>query len=143
MAKTQITPHEISSQKFIPALAEELKKMPEFKIPEWAFYVKTGTSRARPPIKEDWWYMRASSILRSLYMKGIIGVSRLRNKYGSRKNRGMQPEKFFKSSGKIIRVILQQSGKAGLTEVIKDPKAGRRLTKKGKAFMEELAEKLK
>jgi ribosomal protein S19E (S16A) len=55
----------------------------------------------------------------------------------------MRPEKFYKSSGKIIRVILQQGGKAGLVEHIKEKKAGRRLTKKGLNFLESLAKTLK
>ncbi|MEM1536038.1 MAG: 30S ribosomal protein S19e [Candidatus Pacearchaeota archaeon] len=135
--------HEIEPMKFILALASELKKMPEFKMPEWAMFVKTGAAKERPPEEKDWWYIRAASILRSVYIKGVVGVSRLRVKYGSRKNRGMRPEKFYKASGKIIRTILQQATKAGLVEHIKGKKTGRRLTKKGKEFLEKLAEKLK
>ncbi|MEM4641372.1 MAG: 30S ribosomal protein S19e [Candidatus Pacearchaeota archaeon] len=135
--------HEIEPMKFILALASELKKMPEFKMPEWAMFVKTSVAKERPPEEKDWWYIRAASILRSVYIKGVVGVSRLRVKYGSRKNRGMRPEKFYKASGKIIRTILQQATKAGLVEHIKGKKTGRRLTKKGKEFLEKLAEKLK
>lgn len=135
--------HEIPSQKFIAALAEKLKTIEEFKMPEWAEFVKTGISKERVPDDEEWWYTRAASILRAVYVKGVVGVSRLRTKYGSRKNRGMRPEKFYKSSGKIIRVILQQATKAGLTEHIKEKSTGRRLTKKGLAYLENLAKTLK
>ena len=135
--------HEIPSQKFIAALSEKLKVMEEFAVPEWALFVKTGRSKERVPDKDDWWYTRAASILRAVYVQGVVGVSRLRSKYGSRKNRGMKPEKFYKSSGKIIRVILQQAGKAGFVEHIKDKTTGRRLTKKGLAFLESLAKTLK
>ncbi|MEM2784939.1 MAG: 40S ribosomal protein S19 [Candidatus Pacearchaeota archaeon] len=114
--------HEIEPMKFILALASELKKMPEFKMPEWAMFVKTGAAKERPPEEKDWWYIRAASILRSVYIRGVVGVSRLRVKYGSRKNRGMRPEKFYKASGKIIRTILQQATKAGLVEHIKGKK---------------------
>jgi len=135
--------HEIPSQKFIIALAEKLKAMEEFKTPEWAEFVKTGRSKERVPENDDWWYVRAASILRTVYVQGVVGVSRLRSKYGSRKNRGMRPEKFYKSSGKIIRVILQQAGKAGFVEHIKEKRTGRRLTKKGLNFLESLAKTLK
>ncbi|MEM2089635.1 MAG: 30S ribosomal protein S19e [Candidatus Pacearchaeota archaeon] len=135
--------HEIEPMKFILALASELKKISEFKMPEWAMFVKTSVAKERPPEEKDWWYVRAASILRSVYIKGVVGVSRLRVKYGSRKNRGMRPEKFYKASGKIIRTILQQATKAGLVEHIKGKRTGRRLTKKGKEFLEKLAEKLK
>lgn len=134
--------HEVPSQIFIQALAEKLKAMEEFKVPEWALFVKTGLSKQRVPDDDDWWYTRAASILRAVYVQGVVGVSRLRTKYGSRKNRGMKPEKFYKSSGKIIRVILQQAGKAGFVEHIKDKTTGRRLTKKGLAYLENLAKTL-
>jgi small subunit ribosomal protein S19e len=135
--------HEIPNQKFINELALKLIEMPDFKMPEWAAFVKTGVSKERVPEKENWWYIRAASVLRTIYVNGIVGVSRLRSKYGSRKNRGMRPEKFYKSSGKIIRVILQQATKAGFVEHIKEKRTGRRLTKKGLNFLENLAKELK
>jgi small subunit ribosomal protein S19e len=133
------TPYEISSEKFIKALAGKLKEMPEFKMPDWALFVKTSHGKERPPQEEDWWYVRAASILRKIYMKGLLGVGKLKNLYGSRKNRGVKPEKFSKASGKIIRTILQQATKAGFIEHIKEKRAGRRLTKKGKLFLDEAA----
>ncbi len=135
--------HEIPSQKFINALAEKLKDIDDFKMPDWAKFVKTGIAKQRAPDDDHWWYTRAASILRAVYVQGVVGVSRLRTKYGSRKNRGMEPEKFYKGSGKIIRVILQQAGKSGFVEHIKEKTTGRRLTKKGLAFLESLAKTLK
>jgi len=143
MAKVKITLHEVPAQEFINYLAEKLKKMKEFEMPKWAAYVKTGRAKMRPPDRNDWWYIRAASILRKVYIRGIVGVSRLRTEYGSRKKRGMRPEKFYKASGKIIRTILQQATKAGLVEHIKEKRAGRRLTKKGKEWLEALALELK
>ena len=119
-------------------LAEALKKVPEFKEPEWIYFVKSGSHKDRPIDEEDFWFKRAASVLRQIYRKEIVGVSRLRTKYGGKKNRGMKPEQFRKSSGKIIRMILQQSDRAGFTEIIKGKKAGRRLTRKGKEFLEEI-----
>jgi len=124
--------------KFIPALAKALKEIDAFKVPEWALYVKSGTSRERPPVDEDFWYIRAASILRQLYIKGVVGVGRLRTRYGSRKDRGGKPDKFRKSGGKIIRVILQQAEKAGLVEKISKLQHGRRLTKIGRDFLDSI-----
>lgn len=143
MEKTKGIVHEIDAEVFIKTLASRLKEMPEFSIPDWAKFVKTGVAKARPPEEDDWWYVRAASILRQLYVKGVIGVERLRTKYGSRKKRGMRPEKFFRASGKIIRTILQQATKANLVEHIKEKRVGRRLTKKGKEWLETLASELK
>jgi len=113
-----------------------------FEMPEWAYFVKTSVARARPPADSDWWHLRAASILRQIYIKGVIGVEKLRTKYGGRKDRGMRPKEFRKGSGKIIRVILQQAEKAGLLEKIKDKKSGRKLTKKGKQLLDEVARQL-
>ena len=124
-------------------MAERLRSMKEFEMPDWAAYVKTSMAKMRPPETDDWWYTRAASILRKVYVKGIVGVERLRNEYGSRKKRGMRPEKFFRASGKIIRTILQQATKAGLMEHIKEKKTGRRLTKKGKEYLETIAAEIK
>ena len=51
----------------------------------------------------------------------------------------MAPDHFRKSSGKIIRLILQQAETAGLVEKAKDKRAGRQLTLKGKQFLEKVA----
>ena len=129
--------YEITAQDFNDKLAEALKKVPEFKMPEWALFVKTGVSRIKPPIDTDWWYRRGASILRQIYVRGIVGVNRLRTRYGSKYNRGMKPEIFAKASGKIIRTILQQAEQAGLLEKVGEgTKKGRRLTDKGKQFLE-------
>lgn len=124
--------------KFIPALAEALKSVSEFEVPEWAAYVKTGVSRERPPMLNDFWYTRAASILRQLYIKGVVGVGKLRTRYGSRKNRGGRPDKFMKAGGKVIRMILQQAEAAGLVEKVSRMQHGRRLTAKGRDLLDSI-----
>ena len=136
--------YELDAYEYNKKLAEALKNLPEFKQPEWADFVKTGAGKERPADDPDFWYKRAASVLREIYKKNILGVNRLRTKYGSKKNRGMKPEQFRKASGKIIRTILQQSDKAGFTEIakaikgIRKSKPGRKLTQKGKEFLEEI-----
>jgi small subunit ribosomal protein S19e len=138
MAKTL---YDIEACAYINALSARLKKINEFEMPEWARFVKTSTARARPP-ERDWWHERAASILRQIYLNGVIGVSKLRTRYGGKKDRGMAPKRFYKGSGKIVRTILQQGEKAGFLEKIKDKKSGRKLTKKGKEFLDEAANSL-
>ena len=135
--------YDFDQQEYNLKLAEALKKIPEFKKPEWVDFVKSSSSKERPIDDENFWYKRAASILKQLYKRKIVGVNRLRTKYGSKKNRGYQPETFRKAGGKIIRTILQQSDNAGLTEIIKSKKgtkikSGRQFTEKGKAFMEDI-----
>ena len=119
-------------------LAEALKKSDSFKKPEWIAYVKTGAAKNRPNTDPDFWYKRAASILRQLYTHGIVGVGRMRTRYGGRKDRGMQPPKFVKSGGKVIRMILQQAEAAGFVEKVKSTRSGRQLTVKGREFLEEI-----
>ncbi len=133
--------YNFNAQEYNKKLAEALKKIPEVKAPEWSFIVKTSPSKERPTDEEDFWHKRTASIMRQLYTREIVGVNRLRTRYGSKKNRGYKPEKFVKAGGKIIRTILQQLDRAGMTEVFKPVKgikgrSGRKLTKKGKDFME-------
>lgn len=136
--------YELTPQEYNLKLAEALKKIPEFKKPEWIEFVKSGPSRERPIEDEDFWYKRAASILRQIYKRQSVGVNRLKTRYGSKKDRGMKPEKFKKAGGKIIRTILQQADKAGLTELAEDKlnkrKLGRKLTEKGIKFIETAGE---
>jgi small subunit ribosomal protein S19e len=136
--------YEMNPQEYNLKLASALKSIPEFKEPEWAKFVKSSPSKEKPIEDEDFWYKRAASILRQIYKKKIVGVNRLRTRYGSKKNRGMKPERFMKAGGKIIRTILQQADQAGFTEVVKEikgtkeKKPGRKLTEKGKKFLESI-----
>ncbi|MEM2956017.1 MAG: 30S ribosomal protein S19e [Candidatus Pacearchaeota archaeon] len=139
------TLYDIEPGKYVEALAKKLgeKEFLEFfEMPTWAYFVKTSAARARPPAESDWWLKRAASILRQVYIKGVIGVEKLRTRYGGRKDRGMRPKEFRKGSGKIIRTILQQAEKAGLLEKVKDKRSGRKLTKKGKQLLDAVAKEL-
>jgi len=133
---------EMNAQEYNLKLAKALKEIPEFNQPEWSKFVKSGPSKERPIEDPDFWHKRAASILRQIYKNKIVGVNRLKTKYGYKKNRGMKPEEFRKAGGKIIRTILQQADRAGFTEIAKDIKdvrskrPGRQLTKKGKEFLE-------
>lgn len=135
---------ELDAHEYNKKLALALKKIPEFKAPEWSLYVKSGPAKKRPTDEEDFWFLRSASILRQIYKKKIVGVNRLRTKYGSKKDRGMQPEQFRKAGGKIIRTILQQADAAGFTQIaqtmrgIRGKKPGRELTPKGKEFLENI-----
>ncbi|MEM0231460.1 MAG: 30S ribosomal protein S19e [Candidatus Woesearchaeota archaeon] len=124
--------HKMPVSELIPKVAEELKKLSEIKPPEWTPFVKTGVHKERPPVQKDWWYIRSAAVLISVGKLGPVGVSKLRTKYGGRKNNGYDPEHFYKGSGSIIRKVLQQLQKAGLVEEgRKGVHKGRILTKKG------------
>lgn len=127
-------------KEIIDKVAEKLKSIPEIKPPMWVNYVKTGAHKERPPVEEDWWFIRAASVLRSVHKLGPVGVSKLRTKYGGKKNRGMKPEKFYKGSGNILRKILQQLEKADLLKFVKTGiHKGRVITPKGESLLDHAA----
>ena len=128
--------YDIKVEEVNSKIAEALKKIEEFKAPDWVKFVKSSVARVRVPAEEDFWHKRAASILRQIYIRKVVGVNRLKTRYGGRKKRGVRPEEFRKGSGKIIRVLLQQAEAAGLVEKVKMPKAGRKLTQKGKELLE-------
>jgi len=136
---------DVDTQKLVGVLAEKLEKTGEFKQPEWSKFVKTGTSKQRPPTQANWWYLRAASLFRKLYLEPGIGVNNLRKVYGGRKNRGHKPEHKFPGSGKIIRTIMGQMQKAGYLDLQKNEKGkllGRKLNKKGISLLNETAKTL-
>lgn len=134
------TMYDAEAQELITKAAEELKKIPEIKPPEWAPFVKTGMHKQRPPVNSDWWYTRVASVLRAVYRLGPVGVSKLRTKYGGKKNRGVKQEHFYKGSGNILRKSLQQLEKAGfLKSAEKGGHKGRIVTPKGKSFLDKIA----
>ena len=137
------TMYDADSQELIIKAAEELKKIPDIKAPAWATFVKTGMHKERAPVDKDWWYLRTASLLRTVYRLGPIGVSKLRTKYGGKKNRGVKKEHFFKGSGNILRKSLQQLEKAGFVKFAdKGIHKGRIITPKGKAFLDKIATRI-
>ncbi len=135
---------EVEPNKFIQIAKEELKKIKEIKPPEWSTFAKTGSHTKFSPQQEDWWYIRAASILRKLQLKQPLGVSRLKTYYGGKKERGHKPERFRKAGGSHIRKIFQQLEAAGFVATKKEGiKRGRSLTEKGREFVNKIVSEAK
>ncbi len=136
-----VTILDVRPQKLAEEVASQLKS--KIQAPKWAAFVKTGVNKQRPPVNPDWFYVRAASVLKTLYEDGPVGVSKLRSKYGGKKNRGVSPPKFRKASGNIIRKILQQLDKAGLSKYQKDGvHKGRVIAPQGVSLLTKAAEKI-
>jgi small subunit ribosomal protein S19e len=136
--------NDVPANELIKIMSKELKQIKGITPPAWADFVKTGAHKERPPMDIDWWYVRVAAILRSVAKLGPIGVSKLRKKYGGKKNRGVQPEKFYNGSGSIVRKSLQQLETIGFIKKTKvDTHSGRVLTEKGLKFVSECAKKVK
>jgi small subunit ribosomal protein S19e len=124
----------------IQKLAGELKSHKEIIPPEWSRFCKTGAHKERPPVNDDWWYVRAASVMRSILKLGPVGTQKLRVKYGGRKNCGYKPEHHYSGSGSIIRKILQQLESAGLLKKVdKGKHKGRIISEEGKKLLNKAA----
>jgi len=136
-----VTVKDVPADKLIVELVQYLKQnVPQIRPPRWVAFVKTGSHRERLPDNPDWWYYRAASILRKLYLaEEPIGIETFRTIYGGLKRRGSAPPHFRKCGGSHIRKILQQLEKAGL--IMKTPK-GRVISSKGRKLLDELSNKV-
>ncbi|MBW3004617.1 30S ribosomal protein S19e [Candidatus Woesearchaeota archaeon] len=138
-----MTLYDVPVNELILKTAAELEKISDLTPPSWSDFVKTGVHKERAPVQKNWWHIRAAAVLLTLQKKGPIGVSKLRTKYGGRKNRGHQPEKFCRASGNILRKILQQLEKAGLAaKEEKGVHKGRVITKQGAQLLGKMAEEI-
>ncbi len=133
------TVYDVPPNKLIEEVSKEIKDMDGIQEPEWSKFVKTGVHKEKAPDQPDWWFNRVSAILRSVYMEGPVGISRLKTKYGGKQRRGPKPEKFAKGSGSIIREALQQLEAA---EFVEKTDEGRVVTSEGQSFLDDTAHEI-
>ncbi|MDI6866370.1 30S ribosomal protein S19e [Methanoculleus sp.] len=134
------TVYDIPADMFIRQVAEELKKNQQIQPPDWAAFAKTGVHKQMPPENEDWWYVRAASVLRRVYTDGPVGTQRMRSAYGGKRDRGSSPYQFRRGSGSIVRKIFQQLEAAGY---VTRSSEGRTITPAGRSFLDNVAHSLK
>ena len=77
--------YDVNQIELVNELARKLEEEKLTPPPDWAMFVKTGSAKDRVPSQDNWWYLRAASIMRRMYVnKKPIGVNRLRNIYGDK-----------------------------------------------------------
>jgi small subunit ribosomal protein S19e len=130
---------DVPANELIRTVSEELKAKPELAAPPWVGMVKSGAHAERVPQQRDFWFTRCASLLRTLAVRGKVGVRRLRHKYGGAREHHVSRPHHTLAGGKVIRTALQRLEKAGL--VAKKEKEGRRLTPQGEALLNRAAEK--
>ncbi len=129
--------HDVPAAKLIEALADDLKRVPEVEPPTWAAFAKTGSHAERQPQRQDWWYVRAASIMRKVYLHGPLGIEKLESAYGGSKQRGYFPKHHQDAGSSSVRNILKGLERAEL--VSKQGTQGRVLTPKGVALLDKLS----
>ncbi|MCJ1421058.1 40S ribosomal protein S19 [Xylographa parallela] len=121
----------LQAQKFINAYSAFLKRQGKLPIPGWVDTVKTSHSNELPPQSIDWFYTRAASVARHVYLRKTVGVGRMRKAHGSTKNRGSRPSHHVDASGSVDRKVMQALEKIGVLEQDEE-KGGRRITQSGR-----------
>ncbi|KAK6080677.1 40S ribosomal protein S19 [Seiridium cupressi] len=130
---------DVDAQRFITAYADFLKRQGKLPIPGWVDTVKTGPSRELPPQNIDWYYVRAASVARHVYLRKTVGVGRLRRVHGTAKNRGVRPSHHVDASGSVDRKVFQSLEKIGVLEQDEE-KGGRRITQSGQRDLDRIAQ---
>ncbi len=130
-------PNDVPPSMLLPQLATELRNRQAVAPPTWATFVKTGVHKQRAPVETDWWYLRSASVLRKIYVKGHIGVTRLSAEYGGKRDRGSAPYHARSGSRSILREIVHQLEKSGLVQPYKT--RGRRVTPEGEKLLSAVA----
>ncbi|KAH9387095.1 small subunit ribosomal protein S19e [Nematocida major] len=140
---------EICPAKFIDALSKALKEEKKIEKPVEADHIKTGHGREQAPIQEDWYQIRAASLLRKLYMEELtnpekskygFGVMWFARVYGGSKNNGHKPSHTVSGSKSLVRRLLQSLENVKL--VSKVSMGGRKLTQTGHSYLKSIAEKV-
>merc|ERR1712002_1177377 len=92
-----VTVKDVNPQDFVRAFAAHLKKS-KLKVPEMVEIVKTSKAHELGPTDPDWFYVRAASVARHVYLRPNVGVGAVRKIYGGAKRNGTRPSHFCLSS---------------------------------------------
>nr|XP_043615362.1 40S ribosomal protein S19-3 [Erigeron canadensis] len=135
--ETARTVKDVSPHEFVKAYAAHLKRSGKMELPLWTDIVKTAPFKELAPYDPDWYYIRAASMARKIYLRGGLGVGAFQRIYGGRKRNGSAPPHFSKSSGGIARHILQQLQTMNIVDF--DAKGGRKITSNGRRDLDQVA----
>ena len=110
----------------------------KIKLPDYVDYVKTSKHKELAPYDRDWYFVRAASVVRHIYLRPGVGVGALQKVYGGRKRRGTAPCVYVKANASVHRHILQQLEKFKLIEQDQE-NGGRRITPRGQKDLDQIA----
>jgi small subunit ribosomal protein S19e len=125
---------------FISMYADFLKKSGRVELPSWLNIVKTGNNKVNSPENPNWYFYRLAALSRKFYLNRGKGIGNLRKDFGGKKRRGSRPGKRVLSSGKILRLAIQQLEKLNI--IYQDDHGKRKITKKAKQDMDKRAGKI-
>lgn len=141
MSKSGATVKDVPVQEFVVALAQHFKKSQKLELPAWHDLIKTAAFKELPPQDADWYFMRAASVARQIYLRGGLGVGAFQRLYGGKKSNGSRRPHFAKAASGVHRHILQQLQEIDLVSTKKDKK-GRWITRQGQRELDTIAAQL-
>ena len=129
---------DVPAQDFINAYAQFLQRQGKLEVPGYVDIVKTSAGNDLPPQEaETWFYKRAASIARHIYLRKQVGVGALNKLYGGAKtevsdhtNTLMLPVLSTENVSKLLQKI-------GVLEI--SPKGGRRISENGQRDLDRIA----
>ena len=133
---------DVPARAFIRALAEHLKQ-DKIQAPEYVDLIKTGTFKELNPSDPDWYYTRAASLARKVYLQPGKGVGYFKKKYGGSVRRGHAPEHHRDAAGGVIRhILLNLEGADMVCKKDAEDKKGRFITPRGQAVLDLIAKQV-
>jgi len=143
MVRQGVTVKDVPADAFIKEYAAHLKKSGQIHPPSNATVLKTARHKELSPIDGDWYFVRAASIARKVYLRKGTSVGQLRQVYGGKWRRGTAPPRFSLASGGILRKILQDLEKAKIVSTIEGANGGgRTITDEGQRALDSVACKI-
>ncbi len=130
---------EVPADLLVNELTLQFQEMGNIEVPEWTLYTKSGVHREKGWTQNDWYYRRLASTLRKVYVRGNIGIQRLSEEYGGRKDGGSKPYHPAAGSRSIVRHMFN---KLEELQLIKKTEKGRSVTPKGQAMLDKAAKKI-
>jgi small subunit ribosomal protein S19e len=128
---------DVAASDFIKSYAEHLKNSDKFDLPVWADTVKTGVFKELAPYGDDWYYIRAASIARKVYLRPGTGIGQLQKWYGGSYRRGARSSHFRKAASGVLRSVLIQLEDMKVVEKVEN--GGRRVTVVGQQDLDRIA----
>ncbi|MGP6207186.1 30S ribosomal protein S19e [Cuniculiplasma sp. SKW3] len=130
---------EVPADLLVNELALQFGEMKNIEEPEWTLYTKSGVHREKGWTQEDWYYRRLASTLRKVYVNGGIGIGRLSEQYGGKKDGGSKPYHPAAGSRSIVRHMFNKLEELGL---VKKSENGRVVTPTGQAMLDKASKKV-
>lgn len=131
------TVRDVKTFRFIKVMASHLKQSGKLFVPNCAEYIKTSHGREKAPENPDWYYIRCAAVLRRIYLRPGTGLGGLSKKFGSKKNRGSQPEITTRAATGPLHWACKSL--EGLKYISKGKVSGRILTKEGRRVADTIA----